>query len=225
MGSAWKTRACSIRGDVLRVEFPKGSGAFSSSGPPGGCNFKARPHALPATDVTLQYRVRFAPNFDWGRGGKLPGLYVGTVGAASGGDHSATAASCRIMWKSRGQAVAYVYLPTGVKQTKQYDKEAVTKGRYGDEVFGSARLFFKHSSWNDIIIRVKLNGFDDDGAPRMDGALGLSVNGRAVSFTGIVWRRFGHVKVDHVAVTSFFGGFWESPTDTHAEFSNFRLTT
>lgn len=225
MASAWRTEACSVRGNVLRVEYPRGSGNFGSGGPEGGCTFKARPHTLPATDVTLHYRVRFASNFQWSKGGKLPGLFIGQ-GDASGGAHTPKAASARLMWVRDGQVVAYTYPPSGVRQSQQYLDQAKTKGGYGDEVFGAAKLRFREPGrWNDVVLRVKLNGFDEDGAPLQNGLLSLSVNGRAASVGGIVWRRYPALKIEFVAVTTFFGGAWTSPVDTYSEFHGFSVTT
>ena len=224
LGSAWKTAACTVDGDVLRVSYPRGSGPFTAGGPRGGCAFKARPHVLPATDAILGYRVRFAPRFPWSSGGKLPGLFVGH-GDAGGGRRSATGSSCRVMWINGGQAVAYLYLPLGLKQSREYQDQAVTKGQYGDEVFGKARLFLSQFDWNHVVLRVKVNGFEDDGTPRADGTLTLSVNGRAASVGGIMWRGSAKAKIDHIAVTTFFGGNWRAPRDTWAEFTRFSLTT
>lgn len=222
-GSSWKVSACEAVGDVLRVRFPRGSGAFSRGGPPGGVDFKAMPRGLPSTDATLKYKVRFAPGFDWSRGGKLPGMFIGDHGGASGGVHSATASSARIMWRRNGLAVAYVYLPTGVRQSRAYHVGSRTKGHYGDEVFGGARLHFRAGEWNNVTLRVKLNGFDDEGSPRGDGTLTLGLNGKAATMEGIVWRADPAARVHHIAVTSFFGGTWKSPVDTYLELTDFAL--
>lgn len=220
---AWKTEACKVVDGVLRVRYPKGSGTFQSRGPAGGCNFRSQPHCLPAADVTLAYRVRFADNFQWSSGGKLPGLFIGR-GSASGGDHSADGASCRLMWLERGKVVAYVYVPRGAKQSAEYLREAKRNTRYGDSLFHAAQLVLRKGAdeWNDIVLRVKLNGFED-GAPRADGTLTISVNGRAATVGGVVWRRRPEVKVEHIAVTTFFGGSWKSPVDTYAEFTDFSV--
>src|SRR5262249_27928937 len=37
--------------------------------------------------LTLKYRLKFPTGFDWGRGGKLPGLFGGEIGQESGGNH------------------------------------------------------------------------------------------------------------------------------------------
>lgn len=220
---SWSTKTCKIVDGVLRVSYPEGSSTPSSKGPRGGCSFKARPHCLPATDVTLSYRVRFADNFDWVRGGKLPGLFIGH-GHASGGDHSAGAASCRLMWLAKGKVIAYVYTPSGIRQSASYAHEVHEGKQYGDSLFHDAKLFLKKGgAWNDIILRVRVNGFTEEGDPKPDGVVTLSVNGQAVTFTGIVWRRKPSIKIDHVAVVTFFGGHWKSKTDTHADFADFSI--
>jgi len=213
-------------GAVLRVRYPKGSGTSRSRGPPGGAGFLATPRGFPATDVTLHYMVRFAPNFQWSRGGKLPGLAVGE-GAASGGRHSARAASCRFVWQPEGGVVAYVYTPAGVEQPGAYCRQAERKGgRYGDHLFKQAHLRLRpDGQWNRLIMRIRLNGFEDDGRPRADGVLTVSVNGKAATFSGLVWRRFRDVRVSHVLFTTFYGGSWTCPTTTHADFSGFSVTT
>lgn len=219
---AWSVKTCDVEGDVLRVRYPKGSGTFHSKGPHGGCNFKAEPHCLPATDVTLSYRVRFADNFEWSKGGKLPGLFIGH-GSASGGEHSSKAASCRLMWLAKGKVIAYVYVPTGVHQSVSYGRAVHENRRYGDSLFHDARLSLKGGmDWNDIVVRVKLNGFED-GKPVPDGVVSISVNNKAATFTGVVWRRNPAVKIEHIAVTSFFGGSWKSPVNTYAEFKDFAI--
>lgn len=220
-GSAWVTKACSVEGDVLRVEYPRGSGNFRGGGPRGGCSFKARPHCVPATDLTFSYRVRFADSFQWSKGGKLPGIFVGS-GEASGGHHSSNGASMRVMWQEGGQLIGYVYPPSGVKQPAAYERAADgSKTGHGDGLFKDAGLYVTKGDWNDIVVRVKLNSFDNDGKPNPDGVATLSVNGTPASLTGIVWRRKPSVKITHVNVVTFYGGKWKSPKSTYAEFTDF----
>lgn len=215
---SWRVGACKVDGDVLRVDYPRDSSNFDSGGPEGGCNFRARPRCLPATDVTLAYQVRFDDTFEWSKGGKLPGLFIG-YGDASGGEHSATAASCRLMWQRDGGVVAYVYTPAGVKQSASYARAAPRAGRkYGDKVFRSANMAVGRGRWNSVVMRVKLNGFDADGKPVPDGVVTVSVNQQTATLEGIIWRRKLDVKVSHIMFSTFYGGKWRCPRDTFAEF-------
>lgn len=227
---AWNTRSSELvpdeeHGQVLRVRYPRGSGTSASKGPPGGAIFLGTPRGFPATDVTLHYMVRFAPNFRWSRGGKLPGLSVGE-GPASGGHHSARAASCRFVWQPRGGIVAYVYTPAGVSQSPAYAREAHRKGgKFGDHLFAAAQLHLRgDNQWNRLVMRIRLNGFDDHGRPRPDGVLTVSVNGKAATLPGIIWRRFPDVRISHVLFSTFYGGSWTCPETTHADFAGFFVT-
>jgi hypothetical protein len=219
--SAWLTKACDIRGDALRVEYPRGSGAFHTGGPPGGCSFKARPRCLPATDLTFSYKVWFPGSFKWSKGGKLPGIFVGT-GDAAGGHHSPNGASVRVMWREDGRLVAYVYTPTGVKQPAAFARAAKPTGDgYGVDLFTEANLFATREQWTEIIVRVKLNSFGSDREPRPDGALTLSVNGVPATLPSMIWRRKPGIRIDHLAIVTFYGGKWKCPAATHTEFKDF----
>lgn len=53
----------------------------------GGIGFYSAPCCLPADHAIFSYQLKPAENFDWVKGGKLPGLYFGEPGA-SGGRHA-----------------------------------------------------------------------------------------------------------------------------------------
>jgi hypothetical protein len=68
----------------LQVLYPKGSNAPRND-PQGGTEFYAQPLDLTAANnVSLQYTVYFPPDFDFVKGGKLPGLYGGHKGCSGG---------------------------------------------------------------------------------------------------------------------------------------------
>jgi hypothetical protein len=68
----------------LQVLYPKGSIAPRND-PQGGTEFYAQPLDLTAANnVSLQYTVYFPPDFDFVKGGKLPGLYGGHKGCSGG---------------------------------------------------------------------------------------------------------------------------------------------
>lgn len=72
---------------VLRVEYPKGS-SNPANEPQGGIGFYAQPVEFreEAKLVVLEYKVFFPKNFDFVKGGKLPGLYGGHEGCSGGAD-------------------------------------------------------------------------------------------------------------------------------------------
>lgn len=69
----------SFPANSLRVNYLKGSyGATKQAAPKGGAEFYARPVDVGrARNVTLEYQVYFPADFDFVKGGKLPGLYGG----------------------------------------------------------------------------------------------------------------------------------------------------
>lgn len=70
--------------NCMQILYPKGSNAPSNS-PQGGTEFYAHPLDLSiAQNVTLQYSVYFSGDFDFVKGGKLPGLYGGHKGCSGG---------------------------------------------------------------------------------------------------------------------------------------------
>lgn len=85
--------------------------------------------------LLLSYSVYFPQDFDFVKGGKLPGLYssTGSINAStglidantdscSGGAGDDAGQSCwsvRLMWRANGEGEAYLYLPIG--RSGQYD--------------------------------------------------------------------------------------------------------
>ncbi len=97
---------------ILCVYFEKG---LSNKG-----GAKWRMPIKPATDITLEYNFYFQKDFDFNKGGKLPGLGGGS--APTGGKHSKDGFSARLMWYSSGtknsvkspkkaNLYLYLYLP------------------------------------------------------------------------------------------------------------------
>lgn len=199
---------------ALRVAFPKGSGAHGSR---GGTTFHAAPDAcFPALDVALAYDIFFPADFPWSRGGKMPGVFVGT-GPAAGGEHGARSASARLVWRDRGRINAYLYLPTGVDQHPEYHREVSNSyaTQFGHVVFDKDDLHALPGRWNRVKVRVRLNEPGDD-----DGYLAVTVNAKTVAFDRLVWRTSRDVDISKVSFSMFFGGTWTAPADTYAALRN-----
>ena len=68
----------------LQIVYPKGSNAPRND-PQGGTEFYAHPlDLLTARNMSLQYSVYFPSDFDFVKGGKLPGMYGGHKGCSGG---------------------------------------------------------------------------------------------------------------------------------------------
>lgn len=92
---------------VFQVFYPSGT-IDPAQSPVGGADFYAAPLPLGnATSVTLRYSAFIPFDFDWVRGGKMPGLYGGHAGC-SGGNAAVDCFSTRLMWRADGAGELYL---------------------------------------------------------------------------------------------------------------------
>lgn len=164
-------------------------------------------------EIALSYVVRFSPDFDWKRGGKLPGL-GGGPGKTTGGRRAdgLNGFSVRPMWRSDGRMEAYAY---HAGQTKDY----------GDSF--SLPKDFRLPRDRDVLISLRLRLNHPD---RADGILELKASfgdssAEAVSKT-MVWRKTPEIRADKLLFETFHGGSdlsWAPTRPCHAEFGELRL--
>jgi len=197
-------------GRFLRVRYPEDSVNFGSADdetPLGGAQFYAPVGAAKAS--CLHYRVRFEEDFDFAKGGKLPGLYAGE--APSGGEKVSgkDGWSVRLMWRKEGEGELYEYI---------YNK----KGKYGLSV-GRGSFTFPRGRWVDVDLEVVLNE-----AGRRNGEARLWIDGRPVIEQDDIV--YSIEDADHLEgglmFSTFFGGSsdsWASPKDQHVDFADFRF--
>ena len=95
---------------MLQLFYPKDS-VNPARRPQGGSEFYAKPLDISkANNVTLEYKVFFPGDFDWVKGGKLPGLYGGHT-RCSGGNPALDCFSTRLMWRAGGAGELYLVIP------------------------------------------------------------------------------------------------------------------
>lgn len=190
-------------GQFVRVHYPEGG-----VGPgEGGAQFRVD---LPASFERLfvAYRVRFASGFDFVRGGKLPGL-IGGEGNTGGNRPDGTDGwSARMMWRTDGDAVQYVYHPD-------------QPGTYGEDFawdLGGQRRF--DDAWHVVEHEIVMNTpGENDGAVRgwWDGELALDRG-------GVRFRDVDTFAIDGFYFSTFFGGSdssWAPTRDEHVDFDTF----
>ena len=213
----------------LRVTYP--AGGFASKG-----GLVTGVEVAPSTSATLSYEVLFESPWCWGGskvGGKLPGLWLGSVGAAcgTGGNWGTNCGSLRVMWSAGGAPYAYIYYPTSKsqpdmsEQTAAYRAAAKDSNRTGHSMFKRelGNLVSDGKTWNKISLGMKLNALG-----KADGNFSVTVNGVAKSFDGMRWRTAADHLIRTVEVHSFHGGGskeWSCPDVTHARFRNFVAKT
>ncbi len=199
-------------GHVLRVLYPAGSSSnsYAKEGHPvGGLEFLARlPAGGASRSVSLSYWLRFAPNFQWVMGGKLPGLCGGTC--PSGGAHVSGYGgwSMRLMWRPGGAGEEYGYI--------------LPARPYGTEL-GLGAWKFTTGEWHHLTEELVLN---TDGAPNGSSRVRFDVDPAAApTFEAKdLAYRLDETPADTVFFSTFFGGHdvqWATPVDTFIEFADF----
>jgi len=200
-----------------------------------GVNFRAQPKGVFPTDtLLLEYDVFFPEDFDFVLGGKLPGMWGGAAGAG-GGNWNDEGWSFRVMFREKGEAVAYVYMATdqgkysGDEQCKLvknqgngFDDIAHHTNGAGIDLWRDQGLKFKKGQWNSVSLLAKCNS-----PGKADGMVSLIVNGETKIFKNIQWSE-KKMKIAGLAFTTWFGGGSRryAPSKTQkASFKNIRLTT
>ncbi|MBC8010528.1 MAG: hypothetical protein H7067_10580 [Burkholderiales bacterium] len=163
----------------------------------------------PSDECTFEFRVRFAPDFEWTKGGKLHGLsggkgYAGGQSAADGKGWTV-----RVMWGAKGRLYPYVYHPD-------------MPGKYGD-TFGSTLAYAKPGQWYSIKYYIKVNTGE-----QRDGVLRIDIDGKtAFEKTDLRFATVdGYHAVDQLRWSCFFGGSgddWRPTRDNVIHFDDFRL--
>jgi hypothetical protein len=192
----------------FRVSYPKGSTSPADRGAPGGgAQFLGVGPAAPADHLFLRYRVRFAPGFEFVKGGKLPGFYGGRVISGGHIPDGTNGFSTRFMWRAGGAGELYAYLPGSVD--------------WGTSL-GRDRFRFQPGAWHCLEQEVALN------APgRADGVARVWLDGRDVfAIDTLTFRTVPTLHIEGVFFSTFFGGHdasWAPPADTHVDFADFAV--
>jgi hypothetical protein len=191
---------------VLEVTYPKDSiDPATTTAPKGGAGF-VYPLSTSLFSGCLTYEVKFDQGFDFGKGGKLPGLYGGN--APSGGADTSLGFSTRYMWRKGSAGEVYAYVP---------DKE----GKYGESI-GRGAWSFVPGQWQRLEQEVVVNHIG-----RNDGVLRVWVDGKLlISRTDMLYRVDSNVLVTGLMFSTFFGGHdpsWASPKTQIALFRNFQF--
>jgi hypothetical protein len=172
-------------GRSLRVIYPKGAVGASA----GGALWRMRIGRF--EELYCSYYVRFDPDFDFVKGGKLPGLAGGTANTGGVKPTGSDGWSARMMWRAGGEVVQYVY---------HADQPTI----YGEDFrwnLGGRRVF-RPGSWHRVEHRIVINSPGQrNGIVQgwFDGVLAL--DRRDVRF-----RDVDAFAIDSFLFSTFFGG-------------------
>ncbi|MEL6382048.1 MAG: polysaccharide lyase [Cyanobacteria bacterium J06626_18] len=197
---------------ILRVHYPAGSAspvvAREEGVPMGGAQFYTDLALPPQTKLRLSYSVRFSEDFDFVKGGKLPGLFGGEGNSGGNIPDGTDGFSTRLMWRQDGDGEVYAYLPA-------------SEG-YGTSI-GRGSWRFEPGVWYQIEQEVRLNHPE-----RADGQIRLWVDGELViDEADVNFRTVESLQIDGLFFSTFFGGgdaSWATPRDVYVDFAEFVVT-
>lgn len=203
-----RVSVCGGERRALRVRYPKGAVGPRAGGAQWLCGLGASYAAL-----SLSYELRFADDFDFVLGGKLPGLAGGSANTGGDRPNGHDGFSARMMWRSGGAVVQYLYHPD-------------QSGVWGDDLawdVGGARLF-RPGVWHSVRHELVLNT-----PGRHDGVLRGFFDGElALERTDLRLRDTSDLALDCFYFSTFFGGNtpeWGPTRDEHVDFASFLVTT
>lgn len=161
----------------------------------------------------LVYIVRFGKDFDWVKGGKLPGLCGGPENVSGGRPADGTNGfSARLMWRRDGRGEAYLY------HKNQPD-------RYGDRVPFPEDFHFPEEQDLRIRMRVTMNHPGrNNGIIQVWIRAGEGGERELVNRRDLEWRSVDHFGIDALYFETFHGGSdksWAPRRPSHAEFGAF----
>jgi hypothetical protein len=167
---------------IMSVRLPKGAASpFASAERKGGMSFPWEPRSLQgASAACVSYDVLLPADFDFMRGGRLPGL----IGSDGLGQESFAA---RILWRPSGGAAAV---------------RTLSGGEVRQSTMGLEEFVFPRGRWFKIEQEVVLN------TPKQaNGRLTVWVDGTMVGERGdLVFRSDASVGVSGVSAEVFYGG-------------------
>jgi hypothetical protein len=196
----------------LRVTYPKESASFTAATrygtPIGGAQFGADLGLSPKDALHLRYYVRFAEDFPFGKGGKLPGLFGGKARAGGQIPDGTNGFSTRLMWRRNGDGEVYAYLPTS---------------RDRGTSLGRGNWRFQEGKWYLVEQSVTLNT-----PGKSNGSIRLWINEQlVVEDHNLTFRTTRELKIEGILFSTFFGGndlSWATPQATHVDFARFAVS-
>jgi hypothetical protein len=182
----------------------------------GGVQFMI-PLSASYPELYLSYRVRFAAGFQFVKGGKLPGLVGGTAPTGCITEPAAIDGgfSARMMWRTGGAAVQYMYTPN----------RASSCGDDYPYTVAGAPATFTPGQWHRVVHHLRMNT-----AGQTDGVLETWFDGTpALARTDMLYRPSGGTfQIDALYFSTFFGGSdttWAPTADQTADFDDFVIST
>ena len=206
-----------VKGKAMQVLFP--ANQFGSNGAVAflsdlsfGVNFERS-----FEELYISYDVKFSDDFDFVRGGKLPGLcgYDVTLepedGCNTGGGFPTgfDGWSARGMWREDGVLENYMY-------------HADQFSRYGDDEVWNVKPV--RGQWHTMQHRIVLNTVGE-----ANGVVEAWFDGvKVLSSNAMLYRKSPEIGINLFYFSTFYGGAdpsWAPATDQYMYYDNFRIAT
>ncbi|EIW80200.1 polysaccharide lyase family 14 protein [Coniophora puteana RWD-64-598 SS2] len=219
-GTAWQARY--PKGSINPRSDREGGSVFYIAGPPDFAKALEE-----SREALISYRVLLDAEWEWVRGGKMPGMYGGEGDLAyhcSGGRQSERCRcfNLRLMWRAHGHGELYAYLPpsdTNKNRLSAVPPRSIVNPDYGVSA-GRGAFIWPKARWVTLAERVRLN---DVG--QANGEVQVWVDGQSViNVNGLILRENADSRIKGIHFSTFFGGHepeWASPKDLRAWFSDF----
>lgn len=168
---------------------------------------------MPSNSFYFSYRLKFTNNFDFRRGGKLPGLAGGKGNSGGNIPDGIDGWSARMMFWENGKLSFYLYYPD---QPGKFGHPLVWKYPNGETVHAEA------GEWYTIKQYIQMN---DPG--KKNGIVRGWMNGELVCDVDTIrFRDTEALKVDQVFFSVFMGGddaTWAPEKDQYVWFDDFEV--
>jgi hypothetical protein len=213
--------------NVLEILYPKGTVGTEEGGAKWNLKFDQ-----PYEEYMFEYKVRTPKDFDFVRGGKLPGLFGGSGPAGGASTAEADGFSVRTMWRELGVLCQYVY-HMDKEETKKWgadfiwttrsDKNMpITKDMWKEmNILSDDRIYLTPDTWHTLKTYVKMN------TPGLeDGKMICWFNGVEVVNLDLRFRKDMSFGIDQFKFTTYFGGndeTWATKKDERLYFKDFRF--
>jgi len=210
-------------GPVLQVTYPAGSYSNGTGGAQfynlwnttGGFSFQT---------LLLSYEVAFDSNFDFVKGGKLPGLRGGPVIDGCDGGDAANGSNCftsRLMWRTSGAGEVYAYILNPENECSDADFICNSDG-FGTSI-DRGSFGFLPGQWNAVSLLVSLNSPLNEA----NGQVAVYYNNvKALEERTLEYRSSSDIAIGGLFFSTFFGGddpSWSTPQTVHTYFRNFQM--
>ncbi len=164
--------------------------------------------------VRVSYRLQFADAFDFVKGGKLPGLIGGEGNTGGGAPDGTDGWSARMMWRTHGTAVQYVYHP----DQPHY---------YGEDLpwtLEDAPVHFQSGQWHEVVHEIAMNS-----PGQHNGRITCWFDGQmAMHRSDMRFRDISTFAIDGFYFSTFFGGgdaSWATSKDERILFDDIMIRT